>query len=242
MSTFVLVHGSFHGAWCWSKVVPLLERSGHVAVCLDLPGHGDDATPLAEITLDGYARRICEVCCKQPGPVVLVGHSMGGGAITQAAEQCAPQIGVLVYVAAFVPRNGLSLAEIALSDEGSLLSGTVQVDPDRGVASLEDASIDACFYTDCAPDDVAFARARLRDDPLAPLMTPVAIRGTAGAALPRVYVECLRDAAISVAHQRAMRSGLHWDHVSSLDTGHSPFLSVPEALADRLLAAADFAR
>ena len=66
MSTYVLVHGSWHGGWCWDKVVPLLEAKGHKAIALDLPGHGADKTPISEITVDSYAARVCAALDAQP--------------------------------------------------------------------------------------------------------------------------------------------------------------------------------
>ena len=78
MATFVLIHGAWHGGWCWRKVVPHLEAAGHTVIAPDLPSHGDDPTPAAEVTLDDYVRRVCEILDAQDEPVVLVGHSMGG--------------------------------------------------------------------------------------------------------------------------------------------------------------------
>lgn len=239
---FVLIHGSWHGAWCWEKVTPLLEAAGHVAVAVDLPGHGEDTKPPGLVSLSDYTDRICEVVEAQSGPVVLVGHSMGGGAITQAAEHCAERLRLLVYLAAFVPRNGMTIAEQAMGDPASLLTGTVLIDPEAGVASLSDDVIDACFYGDCKSEDIAFARCRLRDDPLPPLMTPLVLSGDASRDLPRIYIECSRDATLTPEHQRAIRADGRWAHVYHLDTGHSPFLSAPERLAGQLLASLAFAR
>ncbi len=87
MSTYVLVHGAWHGSWCWEKVVPLLEQAGHQVEALDLPGHGQDKTPIREITLAAYTNRVCETLDAQAEPVILVGHSLGGMVITQAAEE-----------------------------------------------------------------------------------------------------------------------------------------------------------
>jgi pimeloyl-ACP methyl ester carboxylesterase len=241
MSTFVLVHGAWHGAWCWRKVVPLLESPGHRVIALDLPGHGDDATPPQEVTLEDYAEHIAATVAKEPEPVVLVGHSMGGAAITQAAERCAADVGVLVYVAAFVPGDGVSVVDQAQSDPQSLLTAHISADLERGVACVHEAAIDACFYGDCAPEDVAFARAHLRDEPIVPLMAPLSLGDPRARALPRVYVECVRDVAVSLDHQRAMRTHLAWDRVCALDTDHSPFLSAPEALVEPLLAAGELA-
>ena len=78
MSTYVLIHGSWHGGWCWDKTVALLKEAGHQALAPDLPGHGQDKTPVAEITLARFVARVGEILEAQPEPVILVGHSMGG--------------------------------------------------------------------------------------------------------------------------------------------------------------------
>lgn len=243
MSTFVLVHGSWHGAWCWEKTTPLLERAGHRVIALDLPGHGLDQTPLSRVSLDAYAESICEATAgADVDPVVVVGHSMGGAAITQAAAMCPGTIDVLVYLAAFVPGHGTSVFEQASADVGSLLPSTVELDDRNGVVLLDNARVVDCFYADCSAEDVSFACKRLRDDPLAPLMTPLSLDGAPPREVPRIYIECLQDAALTVDHQRAIRSGVAWDEVFSLDTGHSPFFSAPEQLADHLMASVAFAR
>ena len=76
-TTYVLIHGAWHGGWCWRKIVPLLEAGGHRVFAPDLPGHGDDKTATATVTLESYTDRICEIACAQTEQVILVGHSMG---------------------------------------------------------------------------------------------------------------------------------------------------------------------
>jgi 3-oxoadipate enol-lactonase len=78
MARFVLVHGAFHGAWCYDALARDLAAAGHEVDTFDLPGHGADTTPHDEITLDTYAQRVAEVIGEEGEPVVLVGHSMGG--------------------------------------------------------------------------------------------------------------------------------------------------------------------
>jgi len=86
MSTYVLIHGAWHGAWCWKNIIPFLEKNGHKVVAPDLPGHGEDKRPIAEVTLQAYTDRVCQILDEQSEPVILVGHSMGGVVITQTAE------------------------------------------------------------------------------------------------------------------------------------------------------------
>ena len=111
MSRFVLVHGAWHGAWCWYKLLPRLERAGHRVTALDLPAHGKDRTPIAEVTLERYADAVCNALGLDAEPAILVGHSMGGIAITQAAERHPERIKSLVYLTAFLLRDGDTLTD-----------------------------------------------------------------------------------------------------------------------------------
>src|SRR5215471_17226659 len=120
MSRYILVHGAWHGRWCWEKVVPLLRQAGHRVETLDLPGHGQDRTPIREITLAAYTKRVCETLDDQAEPVILVGHSMGGIVITQVAEERPEKIQTLVYLTAFLPQNGESLLQLARMNADSL--------------------------------------------------------------------------------------------------------------------------
>ncbi len=123
MSTFVLIHGAAHGGWCWYKVVPLLEKHGHTVLAPDLPGHGKDKTPVADVTLQLYVDSVCKLLDAQREPVILVGHSMGGGIITQVAEERPERIKWLVYLAAALPRNGQSMFERVSARHGVGLVG-----------------------------------------------------------------------------------------------------------------------
>ena len=82
MTQFLLVHGAFHGAWCWQKLVAELEKRSHRARAIDLPGQGEDQTPLKEVTLDSMVDKIIAEMADLPGKVVLLGHSLGGIPIT----------------------------------------------------------------------------------------------------------------------------------------------------------------
>src|SRR5271163_3755094 len=161
MSTFLLIHGAWHGGWCWRKVVALLEARGHRAIAPDLPGNGDDKTAPAKVTLRSYADRICEIASEQKEPVILAGHSMGGMAITQAGELCPKQIAALVYVCAFLPRNGDSLAAWASQDQASLVNpSTTEPRADGTVVFKPEHSREA-FYGNCSEEEAAAATALL---------------------------------------------------------------------------------
>jgi len=235
MSTYVLVHGAWHGSWCWDKVVPLLEQAGHQVEALDLPGHGQDKTPIREITLAAYTNRVCETLDAQAESVILVGHSLGGIVITQVAEERPEKIQTLVYLTAILPQNGESLFQIARTDSDSLVMPNLVVNEEQGYATFkEGAPLKEIFYADCLDQDVSRARSLLVPQAIAPMATPVRITAEHFGRVPRVYIECLIDRAIPPASQKRMYSSTPCQTILSMQTSHSPFLSAPEQLVRHL--------
>ena len=137
MARIVLVHGAFGRAACWDRVAPGLRAAGHSVEAIDLPGAGDDPTPVEEITLDRYAQRACEALAGGP-PAVLVGHSMGGMVVTQAAARSPEHVARLVYVAAFLPSDGQSLIDITGLPEaaGDQVQANLVVEGEPPVATM----------------------------------------------------------------------------------------------------------
>jgi len=233
---YVLVHGSWHGAWCWYKVAALLEKAGHRAVALDLPGHGRDRTPHAEVTLKAYVDRILDVLDAQPEAGILVGHSMGGVPITQGAEYRPDKIKTLVYLAAFLPRNGESLAKLSGQDKGSLVPAARIISGNGTFTTLKTEALKNTFYGDCPEEDIALARAALTPQPLAPGATPVSTTQENFGRVPRVYMTTLFDRALTPEMQKRMFTALPCRQVIPLHTGHSPFFSAPGELVRHLTA------
>ena len=111
--TMLLVHGAWHGAWCWQGITPRLEAAGVNVIAPDLPGHGTDSTPRNQVTLDAYADRVIAAISGRSDRITLVGHSMGGVVISAVAERVPERIARLVYACAFLPRNGEALGQLA---------------------------------------------------------------------------------------------------------------------------------
>ena len=235
MSTYVLIHGAWHGAWCWKKIIPLLEKEGHKVVAPDLPGHGEDKRPIAEITLQAYADRVCQILDEQSDPVILVGHSMGGAVITQTAEYRADKIKKLVYVTGFLLKNGEFLLQHAEPDTEALVLPNLIMSEDQSYATVKEEALKEIFYADCSDEDVAFAKSQLVPQAAAPLATPVSTTEENFGRVPRVYISCSLDKAISPSVQEQLYKALPCEKVISLDTSHSPFFSAPEELAKGLL-------
>jgi pimeloyl-ACP methyl ester carboxylesterase len=236
MSTYVLIHGAWHGAWCWDKVVSLLKKEGHIVVAPDLPGHGENKTPIPEVTLQAYADRVCDVVNDQSEPVILVGHSMGGVAITQAAEHCPDNIQKLVYLTAFLLQNGEFLLQHAQEDTEALVLPNLVMAEDGSYATVKDEVIKPAFYADCSDEDVQRAKSLLVPQAAAPFATPVSTTAENFGRIPRVFIECLQDKAISPLIQEKLYTNLPCEKVVSMDSSHSPFLSRPKELVGHLLA------
>jgi pimeloyl-ACP methyl ester carboxylesterase len=237
MARFVLVHGAFAGAWAWGLLTERLEAAGHTVETLDLPGSGEDHTPVAEVTLDACAGRLCDVLRTREEPAIVVPNSMGGVVTTQAAARCPERVASIVYVAAFVPADGESLLDLTGLPEGAddQVQANIVVDGDPPVATMPDeASVDA-MYACCSEDVAAWAVEHQRPQPVAPFATPVSLdAGEAFDAIPRSYVLCKRDRAIPPALQRLMLERVGCENVIELDTDHSPHLSATTELAEVL--------
>jgi pimeloyl-ACP methyl ester carboxylesterase len=225
----VLVHGAFGGAWSWDPVIGGLEQTGHTVQALDLPGAGQDTTPTAEVTLDAYADRVCEVLAEGP-PAVLVGHSMGGVVVTQAAARSPQHVHSLIYVAAFVPADGQSLIDLTQLPEGAGdgVQANLVVEGNPPVATMPPDAARAVIFG-CASDDAAAAAVRKRGpQPVAPFTQPVQIPEDTRAdfeRLPRGYVMTLQDQAIPPALQKRMLRAAGCEPMLELDTDHWPMLS-----------------
>jgi pimeloyl-ACP methyl ester carboxylesterase len=235
MSTYVLVHGSWHGGWSWYKVVPLLEKAGHSVMAPDLPSLGKDRTPISEVSLETWASCICRILDAQSEPVILVGHSRGGIVISQAAEWRPEKVKTLVYLAAPLLRDGEAFIQVAGEDGTSPFLPHLVMSEDRRSVTIREEAVKELFYGECSEEDVILARSLLAPEAVAPVATPLRLTAANYGRVPRVYIECRRDRALSPALQKKMYTALPCQRVISLDTDHSPFLSRPGELAAHLL-------
>lgn len=227
----VLVHGAWHGAWCWSALQAELDRRGVPSYAIDLPGHGVSDRPRGD--LHGDAACVADVVKRLATDVVLVGHSYGGAVITEAAT-LTDRVRHLVYLTAFVLDEGETMSKIPILDavppqqviglggaRRVLNNGTITLDPVAAIPAL---------YGCCEPAVQLAAVARLSPQPKASFVQQVT--GASWKRVPSTYVRCTKDQAIPLAHQDAMaqRCGI----VLTLETDHSPFASMPAATADIL--------
>jgi pimeloyl-ACP methyl ester carboxylesterase len=231
-----LIHGAWHGGWCWHKVVARLRAAGKNVQAPDLPSLGRDRTAVEEITLQKWTDSVCRHLDEAVEPVILVGHSRAGALISQAAEERPQKIRTLVYLAAYLLADGESVAQRALQDELSLVAPNMVMAPDRKSCTLRDTAVKVALYGECPDEDVILAQSLLAPEALAPLTTPIRTSTAKFGRVPRVYIECRRDRAVSLSEQRRMHGAIPCQQIISMDTDHSPFFSSPDELTTYLLA------
>ena len=152
MKTFILIHGSWHSAWNWHKVVPLLEKAGHKAIPIDLPGMGRDKTPIQDVKFHTTVKKICQLIDSIEGKVILVGHSKNGIMISQAAEYRPHKIEKLIYLAAYLIPGGKTQREYSMMDVGGWLKPYVTQHPETNSHTLQPEIFHDGLYHDCDPD------------------------------------------------------------------------------------------
>jgi pimeloyl-ACP methyl ester carboxylesterase len=213
--TVVLVHGAWHGAWCWDKVVTGLAARQVPTIAVELPFDGLEADAAEARNAIGRAG---------PGAVV-VGHSYGGAVISQAASGLS-NVGHLVYLCAFMTAEDDDVAGMMAKYPSPLVRHMRVVD---GRTVVDPAGAVDAFYGDCSKADVDNALARLRS---IPGVTLAGKQRPAWRDAPSTYVVCTEDRAIMPGAQRQMAT--HATHVVEWQTSHSPFVSRPQLVVDLL--------
>ena len=233
--TFVLVHGAFAGEYAWEKVKPLLEAEGKKVITFDVPAHGADETAAKDATFDSYIEKVGSFVNAESEKVILVGHSMGGVVISQAGESFPDKIEKLVYLSAYLPKNGQSLQELAESDGESLIGRNLKFAEDFSGASLPDEVAVEVFAGDC-PDDIkklVVEKARL--EPLAAFQAKVSLTDENFGRLPKIFIETTKDKGVGTSLQEQMIAANGTvEKVYKIESGHSPYFAKPQELAEIL--------
>jgi len=235
---FVLVHGGYHGAWCWDRLTPELEKLGHSAVAIDLPGCNQRWAERA--SLGSWRSALREVI--EEGDV-LVGHSMGGFAIALAADEVPDKIGRLIFLSAAVPVEGEAMGAATADNVATEWPTTVGLPyedflevveiPNQGpcVRLTKQVAANKLFYHDCSPDDQDWAWEHLTPLPLAPSLESFHVPRFWSAPIPRDFVLTTDD----YSHPREMdnlfmrRLGL--STCFGIFSSHSPFVSQVKSTA-----------
>ena len=233
MTCFILVPGAWHGAWCWERIVPLLEAAGHRALAPELMGMGADRARAAEGSLAVWADQLAGLIAAEPDPVILAGHSRGGAVISEVAERVPHRIDRLVYIAALLLPSGKAVRDLLRGAEGAVPTAIVR--HDDGTCTVDPADAGAAAYNTTPPEWAARALARLGPEPRLALATPVQVTAERFGRVPRAYIACRYDRTVPLATQLAMQAAWPCDPAVVLDCDHAPYYSAPDALAAALL-------
>ncbi|MFM8550766.1 MAG: alpha/beta fold hydrolase [Nitrospiraceae bacterium] len=232
MSTFVLLHGAWHGGWVWDRVAPLLKAHGHTVIAPDVPGHGMDRMLFDQITLATYSDAVQQAIISCKDPVILVGHGLAGMVIAPVAAAWPARIQCLVYLTAYVPKSGQSLADLSRGDADARADLFVRPSQDGLSRQISVQGVAEVLYGDCDAGTVKWVQPKLRPDPFRPTQEPVAYDEGVYGGLTKFFVECTRDRAISLTRQRHMRKPFSFQAVFTLESDHSPMISHTRELAD----------
>jgi pimeloyl-ACP methyl ester carboxylesterase len=231
--TFVLVHGAWHGGWCWSRVADRLRAAGHRVFTPTQTGLGERKHLLSkDITLDTFRTDITNVIeAEELSEIVLVGHSFGGNAISGVADVIRERVSHLVYLDSLVieggksPFDGLSAEVVAarrkLAEESS--GGLSLPNPPPSVFGVSDAQ------------DAEWVKRRLTPHPLSTYTNKLNIKGPVGNHLPRTYIHCTSPPYAALAASRdwvKAQAGWRWAEIA---TGHDAMVTAPDELARMLI-------
>ncbi len=230
--TFVLVHGGFHGGWCWQRLAPLLRERGHSVFTPTQTGCGERSHLMsAGITLDTFIDDITQVLTLEDlKDVVLVGHSFGGIAITGVADRLPRRLKQLIYLDSLILQGGQCAFDLL---EPAVVQSRVQAAQANGGVWIEPPP--PAFFGLSEPEDIAFLQGRLTPQPLGVYTSPLRLAHPVGHGLPAVYVHCTAPlyGGLALTRDWVRASGMR---EVELATGHDAMVSAPAALADLLCA------
>ena len=223
--TIVLVHGAFEDVRVWDGVASQLSADGYRVLPVDLPGRPSAPMSADQVSVDLYRDTVLHAMDSEKDPVVLVGHSFGGITISSVGEAAPAKIKTLVYVAAYLPRNGESLLSLANQDRDSKVGPQLNIDKVNGLASINYAARADLFAND-GPEGLRKALPDLIiDEPLIPLGTPVTLTPARFGAIDKVYIHTAQDHTVSPYLQQQMVAATPVRLQFTLNTGHTPFLT-----------------
>lgn len=232
MKTFILIHGSWHSSWNWHRVIPIIENKGHRAIAIDLPGMGRDKTPINEVKMISTVNKLCDLIDSIDEKVILVGHSKNGIMISQVAEYRPNKIEKLIYLAAYLIPNGKTQREYSVQDTQGVLKPYVEINEKLQASALKPEIYKEGLYHDCDENINQLAKLLLSNEPIESGLIPLQLTEENFGSIPKYYIECTEDKAVTPFIQQKMYTETLCDKVYSLPTSHSPFFSKPQELSD----------
>jgi putative intracellular protease/amidase len=232
--TYVLVHGAWADESAWGFVRNQLAQNANVAV-VNLPAHGADNTYGAGIGLSDYVKTVTEEINKQPGKVILVGHSMAGAVVSQVAENIPNKIDKLIYVSAYLPENGEDVLTLSKKDNTSKVGPALEFNKDYSLATIKKEVVHDNICADC-PDYMKDILVKYhRAEPVKALGDKVKLTAKY-AAIPKYYIATTKDQVVPYTLQQLMiKNNGTIKKVYELPTSHLPFVAMPKEFIETIL-------
>ena len=229
--TFVLVHGAWHGGWCWSKVASTLRGRGHTVVTPTQTGLGERSHLLSKsIDLDVFVTDMANVLKYEDlKDVVLVGHSFGGNAISGVADTMRDRIRQLIYLDAVILENGQSVFSQLPKDVVEARTKAAQ--ETSGGLSIPAPAPAAFGITDAAQSQ--FVQSRFTPHPFNTFVSPLKLANKVGNGLPTTYIICADPIYKPLEASRTWIKAAGWK-TSEIRCGHDAMVIAPDRLADML--------
>ena len=234
MTHYILIHGSWHGAWCWYKIAPRLLSEGHQVIVPELPGRiRNQARPI----LVGLGRMVEHVARHLPdkGKVTIVVHSRYGILASQLAEQYPDRIDRIIYLASFMLPSGKCAADYFRKDKHALIGPYVKINKYGLWDSLDPEIYKEGLYHDCNDDDNMLGHLLLGKEPSRPAITKLKLSPDRYGRIPRAYIRLTEDRAISPWLQDKFLSDTSVERVESIKASHSVYFSKPDELTKIIL-------
>ncbi len=239
----VLLHGSWHGAWCWHKVVPHLRAAGYSVHVPDLPAHGRNwRVARGRTTLVEMAAHVCKLLDGLGSAALLVAHSRSGIVASTVCEMRPQALRGCAYLAAYMLRNGEKAADYFKQDKDSLVLPNIRISKATLTDSLAEAAYRPALYADCDESDVDLARALLTPEPSLPALTRLRLTERNYGSVPRHYIELTQDKAVSLPLQRLMIENSPCASIATLNASHSAYFSQPQELAKVIAAISEHSK
>ena len=235
---FLLIHGSWHGAWCWHKITARLQTAGHHVIVPDLPGRGSDRTRPIFISTKMMLARLLKVLPADEQVTVVV-HSRYGVLASQLCEIAPDRIARVIYLASFMMPSGKAVIHYASKDKASSIGNFTDINRLGAWDWLRPEAHRELLYHDCQEDDVVLAASLLRREPSRPAITALRLSDDAYGRIPRAYIRLTKDRAVSLSMQDRLINEVGVDRVESIDAGHSAYFSKPDELTAAISKLAD---
>ena len=232
MTTYVLIHGAFHGGWCWKRVAQILRNAGHEVYTPTLTGLGERAHSLSpEISLDTHVQDVLGLLeFEDLHDVILVGHSYGGMVITVVAEKCPERLANLVFLDAFVPGNGQSLIELFPPEMAARLGEQARLEGEGYRLPSSPIEIFGATKT----EDLAWVKPRLTAQPFKTYLDPVQISNLKAAKVAHTYIYCQHPHSLLEQFIQNIRQNKSWQFFE-ITAGHDAMIVEPEQVSNVLL-------